>query len=171
MTYLLMARAFLKRIPWQAYAAIAAAIALWWLYSAGHSNGLAKGRAELAAAVEAYEDAQAESERLHLAAKAEQERRYAELANRSDIDHARNQAAASTATDRFIAANCVQPCPVGSATSGPVAAPDDHGAGVSASVPAGIVMGEADVRACAALYAYGVGAHDWAKALESPPGE
>ena len=166
MTYLLMARAFLKRIPWQAYAAIAAAIALWWLYSAGHSNGLAKGRAELAAAVEAYEDAQAESERLHLAAKAEQERRYAELAERADNDHDRNQAAASTATDRFIAANRVRDCrPVAGATSGAVAAPDDHDTGVSESLPAGIVLGEVDVRACAALYTYAVSAHDWAKGL------
>lgn len=162
---MLAIRAFLSRIPWQAYAAIAAALALWWLYSAGFDNGLAKGRAELATAVAAYEDAQEQAERAYLAAKAEQERRYAELAGRIDNDHARNQAAASSATDRFIAANRVQPCAAGGATGGTAASPGDLDPGVPAPVPPGIVLGEADVRACAALYTYAADAHKWAGSL------
>jgi hypothetical protein len=164
-TFLLTALSFLKRVPWQAYAAIAAALALWWLYSAGFDRGLAKGRAELAAAVAAYEDAQEQAHRLALAAKAEQEARYRELAGRIDNDHVRNQAAASSATDRFIAANRVQPCPAGGATGGTPASPDDHSAGLPAPLSPGIVLGEADVRACAALYTYAADAHKWAREI------
>jgi hypothetical protein len=165
MTYLLAARAFLKRIPWQVWCGIAVVALLWWTYNAGYNTARDKGRAELAQTVATFEAAQAEAERLHLAAKAETERRYAALAERADNDHERNQAAASTATDRFIAANRVQPCPVAGATGGTVAAADDHVAGVPASVPAGVVLGEADVRACAALYAYGAAAHEWGRGI------
>ena len=166
MPLLATALSFLKRLPWQVYAGIAALGFLWWLYSTGYDNGLGKGRAELAAVVRDYEDAQAEATRHALAAKAETERRYRELAERTDREHSQLAAAADSATDRFIAANRVRCQAAGGSPGGTVAAADDHGAGISAPVSPGIILGEADVRACAALYAYSVSAHAWANGLD-----
>jgi hypothetical protein len=167
LTFIATARAFLKRIPWQVWCGIAVVALLWWTYNAGYNTARDKGRAELAQTVATFEAAQAEAERLHLAAKAATEARYRELAGRIDNDHARNQAAASSATARFIAANRVQPCPVAGATSGTIAAPGDHGAGVSASVPADslVALSDLDVRACTAAATYAIDAYKWANSL------
>jgi len=168
LTALAIARAtwgFLGKIPWQAWAALTAIAALWWAYHSGYQKRDWEAKTEIAELVSEYTREQAEAERLALAAKAETERRYQDLAERTDDEHARTQAVASDATDRFIADNRVQPCPVGSASGTALASPDSGDPGVSAPVPADVVMGEAEVRSCAALYAYSVAAHEWAGGL------
>ena len=158
-------RAFLGRLPWQVWAALGALAALWWAYHSGYEKRDTEAKAEMAETIAAYTQAQAEAERLALAAKAETEARYQALAERTDDEHARTQALAANATDRFIAANRVRSCPVAGSPSATTASADSDDPGVPAPVPADIVMGEADVRTCASLYAYAVAAHEWAGGL------
>lgn len=101
------------------------------------------------------------------AQKAAYEARYKDLAHDADEQVERAQSDALAATERYIADHRVRPNQSG--VSAPVAATDDSGSGVSESLPAGIVMGEADVRACAALYPYAVEAHNWAVGLSDNP--
>jgi hypothetical protein len=97
------------------------------------------------------------------AQKAAYEAKYKEMAHEADEQVERAQADALAATDRYIAAHRVQRNQGG--VSAPVATASDSGSVVPETVPAGIVMGEADVRACAALYPYAVEAHNWAVSL------
>jgi len=167
MSVLTITLSFLKRLPWQVYAAIAALGLLWWVYDTGYDNARAKGRAELAQTVAAYEAAQAEATRMALAAKQATEARYRNLAERIDREHASIQAAADTATDRYIADNRLRTCPAGGASGGTLAAANDHGAGISAPVPADPVVAvtDADVRACTAAVTYAISAREWALGL------
>lgn len=54
--------------------------------------------------------------------------------------------------------------PASHAQGGPAPAATET-PGVPAAMPSGVVMDEADVRACANLYVYAVNAHDWAVGL------
>lgn len=172
LTAFAIALSFLKRIPWQAWAGIAAALALWWLYSAGFDNGLAKGRAELAAYQEDVTAAQAEAERLALAAKAEQEARYRELAERTDENAAIAQQAALSAADAFIRNNRVR-CPaVGGVPSGTIASAGGDSAGRadrsdSPAELAGelVAVPASDVRICTINTARLIAAQEWANGL------
>lgn len=62
MTLILSAWAFLKRIPWQVWAALAAALALYLVYSAGHRAGESEVRAEWAEAAQEADKVEDESE-------------------------------------------------------------------------------------------------------------
>ncbi len=90
--------------------------------------------------------------------KAAYEARYKDLAHDADKQVEQAQSEALAATDAFIERNRVR----GGGVSAPVAAASDSSTGVPESVPAGIIVGEADVRACSALYPYAVAARAWA---------
>lgn len=146
------------------YPTIAAIIALVcmsaWLWHGW--NGAAEerdiARAQTAEIIKASEEAT----RLAVAARAETEKRYKDLANATDKEHEAALADARDATDAFIAANRVRAkvCP-GQA----IAAAQGGSASVPAEVSTGIIVGESDVRACGDLYSYAVGAHNWAAGL------
>jgi hypothetical protein len=119
--------------------------------------------------IKALVDGQAEAERLQKALNDAKEQTYTDIAERIDDAQDNAQGAALSAADAFIAANRVRPeadrCPPGQA-GGPA---QGEGAGVSATVPASpvVAVSDADVRACSAVAAYAVGAHNWAVELDN----
>lgn len=110
------------------------------------------------------ESAQKEAKANAIAAKAETERKYAQKAMEADREHQTELADARASADAYIRAHRV-PAGTCGASSGAVAAGGDSDTGVPASVPANVIVAEADVRACTDLYTYGVKAHDWALSL------
>lgn len=85
-------------------------------------------------------------------------------ARAADKEHADALADARDATDRFIDAHRVRPesrlCP------DPATTPTSPG--LPQEVPTGIVVDQADVRACGDLYSYALSAHRWAVGLDQP---
>jgi len=165
MSIALTALGFLKRVPWQVWIAVGAALALWWAYHSGYQSRDKQADAEMAAMVASVEAAQIEAAAAQQAINDAAEARYQELAERSDNEHARNLEAARSDAARYIAAHRVRPASDSSASGGADSAADSNGAGISTPVPAGIIVGEADLLACTDLYTYAVGAHDWAAGL------
>lgn len=149
----------LARYPWQTacVALLCLSVFLWWRWDVA-ADDRDTARAQTAEIIKAAEEA----ERLAIAARAATEKRYKDLANAIDKEHEAALADARDATDSFIAANRVRAkvCPGQAVTTG-----QGGSAGVPAEVPAGIVVGEADVRVCGDLYTYAVGAHNWAAGL------
>lgn len=148
--------------PWQ-FAVIALAGLSLWLW-----HGRNEARDALAQRIAAEKAATGAQKRVNDTAQAH----YTEKAHEADTKHADMVAAAFDATQRYIAQHRLQPAD--RTCQAPAPASGD-GAGVPAEVPSGIVVGEADVRACADLYAYSVSAHQWARSLKLPenllPGE
>lgn len=97
---------------------------------------------------------------------ADTEARYKEQANEADADHAAAVADARTDADRYIAAHRVPACPSGAAR-GTSAATSGGSTGVPVSVPAGSIVGDADVRACSGAAAFALEAHRWAVGLNT----
>jgi ATPase subunit of ABC transporter with duplicated ATPase domains len=161
----LKALAFAKRLPWQVYAAIGAALLLWFTYHRGYDAARTRYRAEMAQMAADYRKAQDDAQRAAQAALDAENARYRALASQSETRHAQDLAAADAATSDFIRRNRVRSCPAASATGGTVAAPDSGSASVAEGVSSGVVMADSDVRTCAALYAYSVEAHRWAMTL------
>ncbi len=150
---------FIGRYPWQA-ACIALLCLSGWLWH-GKSEAIAGRAADRAA----YVAAQEEAEMRALAAKAETERKYERIATDADLSHARALADARAATDRYIAARRVRPEAAACSASGSDPAPGNPHSELPAGMPSGVVMAEADVRACSDLYDYAVSAHEWAVRL------
>lgn len=94
--------------------------------------------------------------------------RTRDISERGDNEQARDQAIARSDTDRFVADNRVRACPAGGdgGRTDPGAA--DLDPRVPEALPTGVVVGEADVRACADLYVYAVSAHNYAMRLANP---
>lgn len=95
---------------------------------------------------------------------ADTEARYKEKANEADADHAQIVSRNAADADAYILANRVPACP-GRAPSGTPAPASGGSASVPVSVPSGSIVGDADVRACAAVSAYALAAHEWAVRL------
>ena len=68
--YILTARAFLKRVPWQVYAVLALLAAFPVTYCTGHKNGVSDGRAAVLAALRDRQD-KAEEKALVAVSKAD----------------------------------------------------------------------------------------------------
>lgn len=141
--------------PWQA-ALIVALCVCGWLY-----HGRQDARQELADVRAAQKAATGAQKRVNDAAQAHYERK----ADEADTRHDASVADARTDTDRFIASRRVQP--KDRTCQAPAAAPSAD-PGVPPEVPPGIVVDQADVHACAALYAYSSSAHAWAQSLKLP---
>jgi hypothetical protein len=168
MTYIFLAMRFLKGVPWQVYAAIGAALIVWFAYNRGFDARDETAKAEMAALEAEYRAAQADARRVNIAAREAAEARYRDLANRSEANALEARQTAVSAADRYIYRNRVQPCPVaggGSATATPAASDSAH---VPESLPADTLVSISgdDVRACAAVTAYALQARDWALSLE-----
>ena len=103
--WLLTARAFLKRIPWQAYA-ILALLAVWYIDRTRHGNERAyEARAEMQAKID-----RADAERAK--ALASEEEALRNLAQRTDTDVAKEREANRDSTEQFIARGGVRnTCP------------------------------------------------------------
>jgi len=165
MTFILTALGFLKRAPWQLWAAVGVALLLWRVYEAGYDSAQGKCDVRMAAYVASVEAAQVKAGEAQQAVNDAAQARYQELAERSDNEHARNLEAARSDVARYIATHRLRPASDSSASGEADSAADDNGAGISTPVPAGIVVGEADLLACTDLYTYAVSAHDWATGL------
>jgi hypothetical protein len=127
-----------------------------WLW-----HGRSTARDELAQHIAAEKAATGAQKRVNAAA----ETHYKEVANVADTKHDDMVAEAFDATARFIQSRRVQP--EGGACKAP-APTADQDPGVPAEVPTGVVVDQADVHACADLYAYSVSALDWAQSLKLP---
>jgi hypothetical protein len=147
---LLLARitGFLKRIPWQAWAALAVLVVWYWERDRHADLREADARAEMQAIIDAKEAARqaAIAESLRLAAL------NAETTRKADADVTRNLAQERAGADAFIARGGVRRCPP-ARTDTPAAGQGsglDAGAGslpVVDDVPVVTVLPE-DVRIC-----------------------
>jgi hypothetical protein len=148
--------------PWQA-ACLALLLASLWLW-----QGRNEARDQLAQRIAAEKGATGAQKRVNDAVQTH----YTEKAHEADTKHDDMVAEAFDATARYIDKHRLQPAD--RTCQAPAPASGD-GAGVPPEVPAGVVVGEADVRACADLYAYAVSARSWAQSLKVPenllPGE
>jgi len=165
MTFILTALGFLRRVPWQLWAAIGVALLLWRVYEAGYDSAQDKCDVRMAAYVASVEAAQVKAGEAQQAVNDAAQARYQELAERSDNEHARNLEAARSDVARYIAAHRLRPAPDSGESSRADSTPASDGAAVPEGLPAGVVVGEADLLACTDLYTYAVGAHDWAAGL------
>lgn len=145
----------IARHPWQAALVVVLALCAW-LY-----HGRKEAREELAQHIAAERAATGAQKRVNQAAT----KHYEDVANVADTNHADMVADAFDATQRYIAKHRLQPADRACQAPAPAASGDP---GVPPEVPAGIVVGEADVRACADLYVYSVASHDWAQSLKVP---
>lgn len=136
------------RYPLQA-ALILSLCACWWLW-----RGKERAQDNLTAAYAAWDKAKVDQEALRVKERADYERK----ADAADTEYHAALAGVRADTARFIASRRVQPSRISAAQ--PVSEADT--AAVPEAVPSGVVVGEADVRACADLYVYAVSAHDWA---------
>jgi hypothetical protein len=115
----------------------------------------------------AYSKAQADALAKALAAKAAQEKRYRELAERTDHEHAESLADARAAADRFIARNRL-PAPLGSAAERTPSPAESSNPGLPAGVPGDtdlVAVRGVDVQRCTAAVIYALEAHKWANSL------
>jgi len=172
MTLLLTALGFLKRVPWQVWIAVGAALALWWAYHSGYQSRDKQADAEMAAMVASIEAAQIEAAAAQQAVNDAEAARYQELAERSDNEHARNLEAARSAAARYIAAHRVRPTPDSSPSGGADSAADDNGSASdngpgSPAIVDAIAITESDLLICTDNTARLVAAHDWANSLNS----
>jgi len=172
MTFILTALGFLKRAPWQLWAAIGVALLLWRVYEAGYDSAQDKCDVRMAAYVASVEAAQVKAGKAQQAVNDTAQARYQELAERSDNEHARNLEAARSDAARYIAANRLRPASDSGASSGTDSAANgdgaasDNGPGAPAIVDA-IAIAESDLLICTDNTARLVAAHDWANSLDS----
>jgi hypothetical protein len=110
--------------------------------------------------------AQVEAERIAQQALAETERKYRMKADEADAHYQAGLADARDATADYIRTHRVR-AETPRSTGQAVAGAQGGGPGVPEAVPAGVVVDEADVQACANLYAYALAAHDWAAGLQT----
>ena len=162
MTAWIAIRAFLGKLPWQVWAALAAIGIVLLAYSKGYSDARDKYKAQLAAYVSDVEQAQAEARAAQIAVNQAEQARLDAITKEADHAHETTRVVVRDATDRFIAdrvqdRQCV--------ASGADSAAADTGASVPESLPATVIVDTADVRACADLYAYAVNAREWALGL------
>lgn len=146
---------WMSRYPWQ-FAVIALCAASVWLW-----HGRSVARSELAQHIAAEKAATGAQKRVNDAATTY----YKDAANVADTHHDEMVADAFDATARYVQSHRVQAdrackAPAPAASGSP---------GVPPPVPTGIIVGEADVHACADLYAYSVSARAWALSLGDVP--
>ena len=166
MTFIATALAFAKRLPWQVYAAIGVVLLLGLTYRAGWNARDEKADRERAEYIAQYEQAADRSRRAQQAVIDREQARYDALAERIDDEAEQTRVAVADATAAYIARNRVQDRQC--SPSGTSAPASGDGAPIPAPVPTGIVVAEADVRACADLYAYSVSAREWALEIGNP---
>jgi hypothetical protein len=92
---------------------------------------------------------------------------YQEKAVEADASHRAALAGVRSSTASYISAHRVRKDDISPAQ--PVS--EAGSASVPESMPTGVVMGEADVRTCADLYAYSVSAFNWAQSVAEDQGE
>lgn len=146
---------WIRANPWPAVV-IGLSLALAWTW-----HGRSTARSELAQHIAAEKAATGAQKRVNAAAT----QHYEEVANAADTHHTDMVAEAFDLTERYINQHRVQP--QGGTCKAP-AAPASGDTSVPPPVPSGVVVGEADVHACADLYAYSASAHDWAQSLKLP---
>ncbi|MXO72857.1 hypothetical protein [Alteraurantiacibacter buctensis] len=164
MTALLAIRAFLGKLPWQAYAVLAAIGIVLIAYSKGYGDARDKYHRQMAELTASVEAAQEQARAAQIAVIEAEQARLDAVTKEADHAHEVTRVVVRDATDRFIADNGVRPngqC----VASGTDSAAADPGAGVSESLPAKAIVDTADVRACADLYAYSIAAREWALGL------
>jgi hypothetical protein len=148
MAYLIAARAFLSRIPWQAYAALAI-LAVWYWERDRHADAReAETRAEMQVIIDRKEAARlaAITESLRIAAL------HAETTRKADADVKDNLAREGAGADAFIARGGVRRCPAARTNPSPTdqGTRDNAGAGALPELddlPLITVLPE-DVRIC-----------------------
>lgn len=145
---------WIGRNPWPAACLILLLASLWLLH------GRNEARDELAQRIAAEKSAAGAQKRVNDAAKVHYERK----ADEADLAHADMVAEAFDATAAFVARNRLQQ----DRTCKAPAAASDSGPELPAEVPARVVLDQADVYACANLYAYSAAAHEWAASLKLP---
>jgi hypothetical protein len=156
-----------KRIPWQAWAALAVLAVWYWERDRHADNREAETRAEMQIIIDRKEAARlaAVDESLRLAAL------HAQATRKADADVTRNLAQERAGADAFIAAGGVRRCPAPRADS----APAGQGAGVDAGagalpvvddVPVVAVLAE-DVRICTENTVKARAWREWGLAIEA----
>lgn len=145
---------WIRANPWPAVV-IGLSLALAWTW-----HGRSVARSELAQHIAAEKSATGAQKRVNAAATVY----YKDAANVADTHHDEMVADAFDATARYVQSHRVQ----ADRTCKAPAAPASSDPGVPPPVPSGVVVGEADVHACADLYAYSASAHDWAQSLKLP---
>lgn len=169
LTFFATALTFAKRIPWQAWAALAIVAAILIAYRAGYNARDERADREMSEMLASVADAQERARAAQQAAMDREQARYDELAERTDREYQASQVEAMSAADRYIAANRVRP-PSGSVASDTSAAPQgdgasgDSGPGSPALVDAVAVSAE-DVRICTVNTSRLIAAHLWAVGL------
>ena len=157
---------FAKRIPWQAWVALAIVAAILFAYRAGYNARDERADREMSEMLASVEAGQERARAAQQAALDAEQARYDELAERTDREYQIAQVEAMSAADRYITANRVRP-PSGSVASPASAAPQGDGAGLPENLPADpfVAVSDADVRTCTVATTYAVEAFLWANRL------
>lgn len=130
-----------------------------------------EGKAMIVAAVK-------EADALAQAAREDEERRRAAIAQRSNASHDQDLERANAATGSYLAAHRIAAGGVRNETAGsagsqaPATAPDGS-AGLPADVPTDLLVAVSspDLQACTAAVTYAVAAHNWAATIDPPDTE
>lgn len=164
-------RAFLGKLPWQAYALMAAIGIVLIAYAKGYDTARDKYKAQMAELVADTERAAQEARARQIAVNQAAQERYNQLATEADRNAEIYQSAAMDAARRFIAANRVRP-DVGSGPDGagsPASgdsASSGNGAGGEAELAAGYVIVPADdIRICTINTTRLMAVQEWALGL------
>ena len=160
--------ALLTRYPLQAALVASLCLAGWLWWGKGKTidqrdEAVAGRRADRAA----YTAAQAEAQRLALAAKAATEARYKANAERVQNAYEAKSADVRSAAARFIDANRLRPGGVGGSPRQAASAADHSNPGVpvDVSTAALVAVSDVDVQRCSDTAAYAVAAREWALGL------
>lgn len=157
-------RAFLGKLPWQAYALMAAIGIVLLAYAKGYDTARDKYRRQMAELTASVQAAQEQARARQIAVNQAEQARLDAITKEADHAHEVTRVVVRDATDRFIADRVQDRQCVASGTDSAAA---DTGSSVPESLPADplVAVNASDVRACSEWVAYGLSAREWALGL------